>query len=450
MKFLIVGSGGRESAFALKLAEDSQVFAVMAHRNPTIIECVEQTDGAWCVGDANSPRAVADFAEGQGVDYIFVNADDPLANGVVDVLLARNLKAVGGTREATRIEWDKIWSIELMAQVAPEHTPFHRTVASGGEVDGALKAFRDRGLDVVVKPQGLTGGKGVKVMPEHLPDHAACAAYAAALLKDRPGERVLLVEKLDGIEFTVMGLTDGEHLVPAPATYDYPFRLEGDRGPGTGGMGCFTAAGGRLPFLSDRDMTDCREIMTRVIAEMKRRGLRFDGVLNGGFFRTREGIRFMEFNGRFGDPEALNVLSVLDSPFSELIVRMWDRTLDGRAVRFADKATVNKYLVAPEYPGPSPGRGAFAMDAGAMAQTGIEVFCSACERAEGDSYTTLGKSRAVALGAVADGVAEASARIDEAIERHVSGPLEHRRDIGSAGSLEKLARALAAMGGPRE
>ena len=165
------------------------------------------------------------------------------------------------------------------------------------------------------------------------------------------------MERLDGIEFTIMGITDGEHLVIPPASYDYPFRHEGDRGAGTGGMGCFTNSEKRLPFMSEQDLDDCRQIMQRIIDEMRKAGSRFNGVLNGGFFKTPAGIKFMEFNGRFGDPEGLNILSILETSFSDLLVHIWSGTLSDKAVSFAKKAGVVKYLVANEYPcgKPEPG-----------------------------------------------------------------------------------------------
>ena len=440
MKVLIVGGGGRESAFALKLSEDSEVFAVIPHKNPTIMECVAASGGACCIGDAGDPGVVADFAEKSKVDYVFVSADEPLANGVVDELLNRGIKAIGGTRAATRIEWDKIYSIEMTAKVAGEFTPFYKVVSRADELQSALQEFQDKGLEVVVKPQGLTGGKGVKVMPEHLSDYGACAEYAGSLLAGRSDERVLLVEKLRGIEFTIMGITDGEHLVLSPASYDYPFRLEGDRGAGTGGMGCFTDKDKKLPFINDSDLADCKEIMARIIQEMKERGDIFNGVLNGGFFKTRDGIRFMEFNGRFGDPEGLNILSILEGSFSRLLVQLWQKTLNQRSVDFKDQASVIKYLVAHEYPMPSSEAQVFEMDTDAIAGMGVQVFFASCERTGtgNNLYTTLKKSRVVAFGTLADSIVDASDRINEAIDSHVTGNLEYRRDIGSAESLAKL------------
>ena len=182
-KFLIVGSGGREGSFALNLMHDTQLYAVMGHENPLIADCVKASGGKYLVGDANSPAAVLGFAREHRIDYAFVSSDRPLANGVVDALLENGFKAIGGTREAARIEWDKIYSIEMMQRVCPGFTPFYRVVSSPDGLKAAMLDFESRGHGVVVKPQGLTGGKGVKVMPEHLPSYHDCIEYAGSLLR---------------------------------------------------------------------------------------------------------------------------------------------------------------------------------------------------------------------------------------------------------------------------
>ncbi len=458
-KFLIVGGGGREAAFASRLAEDARVYAVMPHKNPGIASRVTASGGMYMIGDADNPGTVAGFADANRVDYAFVNADQPLANGVVDALLDGGIKAVGATREASRIEWDKAHSMRLMERLCPEFTPFYRIVSDAAGVDAAISEFESRGMDVVVKPRGLTGGKGVKVMPSHLGTYQDCAGYAAELLSRGGGaggeEEVVLTERLDGAEFTVMGLTDGEHLAMAPASYDYPFRYEGDKGPGTGGMGCFTCPQRTLPFMTDADYEDCRRIMQRVIDDARSRGTPFTGVLNGGFFKTGGGIRFMEFNARFGDPEVFCVLGVLDGSFSRVLAGMWDKTLSEESVSFVPRACVTKYLVASEYPGASMQPTRFSVDADAAAHDGVKTFFASCIEAGGDAgrntYDTLQRSRVVAFAATGDTVQGASAAVDAAITAHVRGgggggdptTLEYRRDVGSAQSLARIAAAAA-------
>ncbi len=436
--FLIVGSGGRECAFALRLFEDTVLYAFMSHENPTIIECVEKSGGSYTVGNVCDAEAVAKFASGNNIDYAFVSADDPLANGVVDAMLDKSIKAVGGTKAATKIEWDKIYSIDMMQKICPEFNPYYQAIEKKEELQSAIQEFKNRGIEVVVKPQGLTGGKGVKVMPEHLETYNDCIEYALELLEKCPDEKVLLVEKLKGIEFTIMGITDGENLVVSPASYDYPFRFENDLGAGTGGMGCFTNKEKKLPFMNDKDLQDCEDIMQKIIDEMRNEGLSFSGVLNGGFFKTKEGIKFMEFNGRFGDPEGLNILTILESSFADVIRDMWHKTLSEEKVHFIKKSSVIKYLVAKEYPQESDEATIFTMDEKAINDMGVNIFFASSIKVSDDNYQTLKKSRAIAFGAVADKIEDAGNLVNQAIENFVHADLEYRKDIGSKENLDKL------------
>lgn len=436
-KIMLVGGGGREHAFAKRLCTDAVIYAIMGHANPGMIECVEKSGGAYHIDDANDPLRVLHVAQQYPLDYVFVSADTPLSKGVVDTLLAHHIPTVGGTKAATRIEWDKIYSIEMINNVCPEFTPFYRIICCPTQLSEALKEFQRKKLQVVVKPQGLTGGKGVKVMPEHLSDYQHAYDYAHHLLTGKDDDKVLLVERLHGREFTIMGLTDGINLLMCPATYDYPFRFENDKGAGTGGMGCFTTAEHKLPFMSDKDWQDCRQIMEKMIATMHQQRLSFKGVLNGGFFSTPQGIRFMEFNGRFGDPEALNILSLMQGSFADLIADLWHQRLSENSIRFNKKASVVKYLVAKEYPEKSPEALDFNIDETKLSALGIDVIYSSCVR-HGKTMRTLKGSRVVALSTLSDTINEAAQRINDAISTCVEGQLDYRKDIGSIESLQPL------------
>lgn len=432
-KFLIVGSGGRESSFALNLMQDSILYAVIDHENPTIIDAAEKSRGAYLVADSSNPNIVADFARKEKVDYVFVSADNPLANGVVDKLLANSIKAIGGTKEATRIEWDKVYSMRLMQKECPQNTPFFTVASNEKEIEAAIKPFTENNLAIVVKPQGLSGGKGVKIMPEHLATYKDCVDYAHQLLQERNGEQVLFVEKVIGVEFTIMGFTDGENLVLSPASYDYPFRYEGDKGPGTGGMGCFTSKNKRLPFIGDSDWNDCQTIMQKIINRMKKDGLLFNGILNGGFFKTTNGIKFMEFNGRFGDPEGINILAILNSPLSKVIKDIWHKRLSNANLDFIPKASVVTYLVAKEYPAPSPQAVDFYFDIKLAKEMGVNVLAAHTKKLEGSSnWTTLKRSRVLAVVATSTNIKDASYLVNKAIKKCLKGDLEYRKDIGES------------------
>ena len=191
--------------------------------------------------------------------------------------------------------------------------------------------------------------------------------------------------------------------------------------------------------MSNKDLDDCRQIMQSVINEMSHRSLFFNGVLNGGFFLTKDGIRFMEFNGRFGDPEGLNILSIFDGSFAGLICILWHKSLAEDRVQFVEQASVIKYLVAHEYPAPSPQTQDFTVDTDAIKKAGCKVFFASAEKRNNEhSYCTLKTSRVVAIGAVANSITDASDRVNAAIDAHVTGNLEFRRDIGSQGYIDSL------------
>lgn len=438
MKTLIVGGGGRESAIAMRLAEHSAVYAISGHRNPSLVRYTEASRGKLWIAQSPSPEEIAAYAAGQAVDLAFISADEPLAAGVVDALLAAGVKTVGPSREGARIEWDKRYALEMMRDIHPRETPRFWTVSNKDELARAVAQIRPMTFDIVVKPQGLSGGKGVKVMGEHLSSLDAAADYAANLLDSRPGEAVLLVEKIEGIEFTVMAFTDGKSVCISPPTYDHPYRFEGDKGPGTGGMGAFNTAEFLLPFLSEADYRVCEEILIDVIERLRAEGKLFNGVLNGGFFATGCGIKFMEFNARLGDPEGMNIMSILDTPLTGILESIASGNLCG--IEFLPKASVTKYLVSPDYALRSGPSRQYSFDLEVAEKMGVHAFFSAsvaCNDRSGQ-YRTVGNSRCLALASVGGSVPEATESVEKALAASIQGPLEWRSDIGTENYLAGL------------
>lgn len=437
-KFLIIGNGAREAIFANKLAIDSIVYAIVSHENPTILDAVTKTGGKLRLGDINDGKIIADFAKENSIDYVFVNSDNPLANGVVDELLAQNIKAIGPTKEGARIEWDKIYSIDLLNKILPEFAPRYYIINDESDIDKALDFFS--GADLVVKPQGLTGGKGVKVMGEHLKDYKDVESYIIELIEHK--NKVLITEKFTGFEFTIMGITDGEDIKFAPATYDYPYRFVADTGPGTGGMGCFTMADFKLPFLSEQDLQNCYKIMREVISYLKENNIHYNGVINGGFFMTSKGIKFMEFNARFGDPEGVNVLSLLKSSFSDLLITIYNKKLAEFNCEFDKKASVVKYLVSNEYPNKGP-KITFNFDVKDIEEKGVDVYFSAAKSIEKavNLYETVSSSRVIALCCKGDDLIKTSQYLNEVINSFIATiGLDYRPDIASQLEIEKLSK----------
>ncbi len=439
-KILIVGGNGREAAIAMRLAEDASIFAVMPHVNPTIEHYVRKTHGQYLVDSPANSAAITEFALKHHINLAFISADEPLAAGVVDALLAAGIKTIGPTRSGAQIEWDKAYAMQLMRQHYPEVTPGYWVVTDKAELDNAIRQIRDLNIDIVVKPQGLTGGKGVKVMGTHLTDIDAAAVYATELLRDRPNECVVLVEKVEGVEFTLMLITDGISVLRPPATYDYPYRFDGDTGPGTGGMGSFSNNAETLPFMSQQHYDKCIEIANGILAVLKQEGRHYNGVLNMGFFVTKTGLKFLEFNARLGDPECLNIMMVLNSSLLSLLQDIEQKKLTPNSARFSGDASVVKYLVTPEYAMGSGKKHEFTLNVAALKAMGIQVFFSASVRnnLSSDSFIAVGNSRCVALAAAGKTISSAASLIEAGIAQHVSGPLQWRKDVGAEAYINSL------------
>jgi phosphoribosylamine--glycine ligase len=369
-----------------------------------------------------------------------VSADEPLAAGVVDALLAQGTRAVGPTRAGAEIEWNKAFARALLAELAPEATPELRIVRSPAELEQALEHFGER--PVAVKPSGLTGGKGVKVMGPHLRDHEHARGYALDLLaRAKAGDSVLIEEKVQGAEFTIQAISDGRTVVFPPSTYDYPYRFDGDEGPGTGGMGSLTVDGPTLPFMTGEHYEQACAIVELVIERLARERRHFTGVMNSGFFATTDGVKVIEFNARFGDPECMNIMTLLDGSWPEAMEHICAGALRSGDVPLREEASLVLYLVSPDYALRSGPPREFELDVSAIERVGAHVFFSSAEQIAPRRFRTVGTSRAVALAASAPSLAQARELIHACAE---SVPvLEWRRDVGDDAYLEGLHRLLA-------
>jgi phosphoribosylamine---glycine ligase len=440
VRTMVVGHGGRESALAVRIAEHSELHAFIGHANPTIVREAVSSGGGYALGDVRDPAAVAAFAREREVDLAMVSADEPLAAGVVDALLAQGTRVVGPTRAGAEIEWNKAFARELLAEVAPQAVPTLRVVRSERELEAAFEAFGES--PVAVKPSGLTGGKGVKVMGPHLADHDAARRYARELLaRATRADSVLIEEKITGAEFTIQAISDGSAVVFPPSTYDYPYRFDGDEGPGTGGMGSLTMAGPTLPFMTMGHYEEACSIIAAVIERLRDEGRHFTGVMNSGFFATADGVKVIEFNARFGDPECMNIMSLFEGSWPAVMEGICAGRLASDDLTLRPQASVVLYLVSPDYALGGGRPYEFDLDEEAVAGAGCEVFFSSAERIGPSKYRTVGTSRAVALAATAPELERARALVASGA---ASVPvLEWRRDVGDPRYLDGLRRLVA-------
>ncbi len=307
MKVLVLGPGGREHALALALSRDPSVSEVhAAPGNPGIaavatLHEVDPLDG----------EAVARLATGLGVDLVVVGPEAPLVAGVADAVRAAGISCFGPSQEAARLEGSKAFAKDVMA-AAGVPTAMARVCTTPEQVADALDAF---GPPYVVKDDGLAAGKGVVVTD----DREAALAHGAAC------EQVVVEEFLDGPEVSLFALTDGTTVYPLQPAQDFKRIGDGDAGANTGGMGAYTP----LPWAPEGLVAEVLErVLQPTVEEMARRGTPFAGLLYAGLALTGRGVRVVEFNARFGDPETQPLLALLDSPPAPLLRAAAEGTLD--------------------------------------------------------------------------------------------------------------------------
>ena len=424
-KILLIGGGGREHAIAHAISRSEreyELYAVMSRKNPGIAVLCKD----FLLNSETDVDKVTEYAKNISADIAVIGPEAPLAAGLADALEVLGIPSVGPKRAAAKLEFDKAWTRKFMEKHHIAGLPAFRVFSS--EQEAQAHDYIDELGDVALKPAGLTGGKGVKVMGDQLPDLDAAKAYASELLK---GDMVVIEENLKGEEVTVQAFVDGTHLAYAPSVQDHKRAYEGDLGPNTGGMGSYNDAGTLLPFMVEGDYMEAKGIMEDVISKVKEEtGEEYKGILYGQFILTASGIKVIEFNARFGDPEAMNVLPLLETDLIDIVEAVAAGTLDTLDVRFSDKASVCKYAVPAGYP-EDPTKDA-PIEVGDMGKA--LLFFSSVYEADGVVYTT--GSRAAAVVGIADTIAEAEVIAEQALS-NVKGPLECRHDIGKKELIQK-------------
>ncbi|MEV0717213.1 phosphoribosylamine--glycine ligase [Asanoa sp. NPDC050611] len=329
MRVLLIGSGGREHALAIGLASSPGVTLIAAPGNPGIAEVAELRPV-----DAMNPDAVAALAVEVGADLVVVGPEAPLVAGVADAVRAKGIPCFGPTAAAAEIEGSKTFAKDVM-HAAGVPTAGSVSTTDLDEVAAALDRF---GAPYVVKDDGLAAGKGVLVTD----DRDAALAHAAAC------GRVVIEEYLAGPEVSLFVVTDGETAVPLQPAQDFKRIGEGDTGLNTGGMGAYTP----LPWAPPSLVPDVLEqVVHPTLAEMRRRGRPFAGLLYVGLALTRTGPRVIEFNARFGDPETQVVLAMLETPLAGLLRAAATGTLAAEPpLRWRPGAAVTVVIASAGYP----------------------------------------------------------------------------------------------------
>jgi len=428
MRWLVVGGGAREHAIAATLARaEAEVAVASPNANPGL----ERIASASARLEPTDVERIVEFARRVRTEAAVLGPEAALASGVADGLRSAEIPTVGPDRASARIESSKLFCRELLARHRVPGQPRFLAPATAEEVDRAVVDFPG---PWVVKPSGLTAGKGVRVQGADFGEAREGAIYAKTLLVQ--GDRVLLEEKLEGEEFSLMAFVTDSGIYPMPTVQDFKRSLEGDRGDNTGGMGSYSQRDHLLPFLRSSDRDGAVDCLEKTVAALRAEGLPYRGVLYGGFMLTADGPRLLEFNARFGDPEGINVLvQYEEGDFSELLFGVATGRIDPNLVRFRRRSTVVKYLVPPGYGSRARPGGLLAIDERAVEDDGVHVYFGSVEAA-GPGVVRLGTSRGIALAGEASAIHEASARVESAL-RHVKGDFYVRHDIGTRADLER-------------
>jgi len=432
---LLVGGGGREHAVARAIADsEATLYACAGNRNPGIATLAEE----FAELDTTDPSAVTSYARDVDATLAVVGPEAPLEAGVADALDDAGVYAFGPRAAEARIETDKAFQRRFMERHDVPGCPDFETFE---DADAACQYIDEYDGDLAVKPAGLTGGKGVRVIGDQV-----TPAEAQTYIRESDYERIVLEERLVGEEFTVQALVANGQVRVTPAVQDHKRAYEGDEGPNTGGMGSYSDGTLALPFMTREDYEDAVAILEATVDALDG----YKGILYGQFMLTADGPNVVEFNARFGDPEAMNTLPVTDTDLLDVLVAARENESLPQ-LSFDPKSTVCKYAVPAGYP----------TDPGSGARLGIdeESATAAAEGSDGDAllyyasvderddgiYTTT--SRAFAVVGVADSITAAEEIAEDALSVAGEDGLRVRHDIGKPDLVRQRIDHVAELRG---
>jgi|TARA_A200000159_G_scaffold160826_1_gene181610 phosphoribosylamine--glycine ligase len=426
---LVVGSGAREVAIARCISQSSiknSLFCVSKDINPQIFDLCKD----YFVTDLANISDIVSYCRKNKVDFAIIGPENPLANGIVNELENVGVGCVGPKKEVALIETSKTFARKIIDLCCPEKNPQRKEFSS---IEGVESFIKQLSGEYVIKFDGLMGGKGVRVSGEHLKNIDEGVAYANEIINI--GGKFLIEEKLVGEEFSLMSFVDGKVCKHMPVVQDHKRAYEGDTGPNTGGMGTYSFGNHSLPFLSEKDINEAQKTNELVAKQLfEETGTPYVGILYGGFMLTRGGVKVIEYNARFGDPEAMNILSILESDFLSICISMVDGNLKNQDVSFEKLATVCKYVVPVGYP--------------EKPTKNFEVFCDQNDRSVFLASVMLKDQKLIACGSRTVAVVGKNKDVFQAELfaetgiANISGNLFHRKDIGTKKLIDSRIKRM--------
>jgi len=433
MNFLVIGSGAREHIIAEKLSESgSTVYSVITNLNPGLLKLSRRCHEVSNYHSQASKKSILDFSKDNSIDCVIVGPEDPLANGIADMFWKHDIPVVGPIKLLAQIESSKGFTRDLLRKYNIDASPLYKRFRS---LNGA-SAFLDRlKNDFVVKFDGLMGGKGVKVSGEHLKSKEKALSYCKKLI-DNSGTFVI-EEKIFGEEFSLMSFCDGRNLEHMPAVQDHKRAYEGDTGPNTGGMGSYSDSDHSLPFLMDNDILEAQEINEKVVQALRDyTGEGYKGILYGGFMVTNKGVKLIEYNARFGDPEAMNLLTLLETDFAKVCQDIVQGTLN--SVEFRHEASVCKYIVPQGYGSDSRKDATLVVDPEYSKTSSL--YYAAVNLRGGELFVT--SSRTAAIVSSSSTIAQAEEMCEEGLKFISGDNIYVRHDIAKPDLINKRIKNM--------
>ena len=425
LKVLVVGGGAREHAIcdAVCRSKNAELYSVMKNVNPGIKNLAKD----YKIEKETNIESVVEYALEKKIDIVIVGPEAPLEQGLVNKLKEKNINAVSPTKEAARIETDKEWMRNLLKTYKiPGQLKFETFTNS----KKAKKYIEKLDCEVALKPIGLTGGKGVKVFGDHFKNIDEAMNYVNKVIdKEIGGEsKILVEEKAIGEEFTLQAFSDGKTILPLHAVQDHKRLLPGDKGPNTGGMGAYSCENGLLPFLSKSNYEEGAHILQKIVEALDKEGCSYIGAIYGQFMLTSNGPKIIEINARFGDPEAMNVLPLLESDYVKICEAMLKGNLNKKKIKMNKKSTVCKYVVPEGYGVKSIDGKKVYVDEKKIIEVGSRLFYASVNKM--NDYVTTTTSRSLAVVGISDKLSSAEEICEKALKHIKSDHIFIRHDIG--------------------
>lgn len=434
MNILVVGSGAREHIIAKYLLNsriEVRLFCYSEFLNPA----VDKLSTGYLVGKFSDLSHILKFAISNKVELAIIGPEKPLELGLADILYANGIKVIGPGQKSAKLETDKAFARELLTKYISTANPIYKIFNNLNGVEDWLSKLND---NYVIKANGLAGGKGVKVSGKHISSRAEALSIVSKFLENH--NCVVIEEKLIGEEFSLHSFVDGNNLYHMPLVQDHKLALDNDQGPNTGGMGSYSDANHSLPFLKKDDVNQARFINEKVIEALKKETRQeYKGILYGSYILTKNGIKVIEFNTRFGDPEVINLLSLLDTDFLDICLAIFYGNLDKINISFKQLATVCKYIVPKGYPDNS--------------LIGAKIDISNLENIENLYFASVSEtsgilktmnSRSFAFVAVGSKIQDAFVLAHNEVAK-IKGDIYYRQDIGSEILLRKKINFVKEM-----